>query len=130
MYFGREKYENIQDTASAKVLAGLALLMLNGHQVDQEQIRTISCELLGLKHDTEADPVTDEVLKGMIETFLSKKCDIPMCEPVFLLRSNPLSVKTIKCWIKEAKINGVSSDRIKSAEAQLERMELHLANVT
>lgn len=129
MFYGRQKYENIQDTAPAKVLSGLVLLMLNGHQADTVHMRKIACDYLGLEHAAECELPDELVLKGMVDTFLADKCDIHKCEPVFLNRANTLSIKTIEYWIKEARASGVSSDRIKSAETQLERMKMYVHNV-
>lgn len=129
MHFGWEKYELFQDTSQAKVLAGLVLLKLNGQSVDEEQMRTLASNVLDVPADATDDLCSNQVLHEMTATFMAKKSDIDPAESVFLLRSlDPLAAEVIEIWIARAKVKGVSSDRIKSAEAQLAKMRQYALN--
>jgi len=132
MFYGWERYEIYQNIAPAKVLAGLILLKLNGEISDDDHIRELACEILGVQvHNTHHDKVmTNDVVREMVSVFMAKKAEIPMTEPVFLLRpvTDPVGIKSVETWIANAKATGVSSDRIQSAEAQLERIRQYISN--
>lgn len=123
MHYGWDKYELIQDTAPARVLAAMLLLKLNGQAVDDELLRTMAAEVLDVPAGATSDLCSNQILQEMVATYKAKKSDIDPEERGFLMRSlDPLAPAAIEFWIASAKKAGVSSDRIRSAEAQLAEM--------
>ena len=130
MHYGWEKYELFQDTSQGKVLAALVLLKLNGQATDEVHLRSIASEVLGIDVDkTTLDMCGNFIIEEMVSAFRAKKSDIDPNEEVWLMRAmDPLTPECIRLWISRAKVTGVSSDRIKSAEQQLARIERYAAN--
>jgi hypothetical protein len=130
MHYGWEKYELFQDTATSKVLAALVLLKLNGQASDDVHLREMAAEVLGVDVDkTTADMCGNFIISEMVAAFRAKKSDIDPNEEVWLMRAmDPLTPECIRHWIARAKVTGVSSDRIRSAEQQLARIERYAVN--
>lgn len=124
MHFGWEKYELFQDTAPAKVMAALVLLKLNGQASDDQHLRELAAEVLGVEVEATCnDMCGNYLISEMVSAFRAKRSDIDKNEEVWLMRAmDPLILPSIDLWIANAKKAGVSSDRIKSAEAQRDRI--------